>query len=143
MSKLQRRVGYLVVFLFMIFMGVVLGIFGFIFSLMAISYVANSRKPQPTQEAHKPLGPILRVPEYHYDAYRAYLKSQPWRDLRKLVLKRDSHRCLRCGYIGHLQVHHAHYEGIATMDFSIDQLESICNECHKAVHQGKLPMKKD
>lgn len=84
------------------------------------------------------------VPEDMYLEYRAYLKSPEWYALRKLALKRDSHRCTRCGYIGNLQVHHTNYTGIyENFDFSIDQLESICRDCHRDVHQGILSMKKD
>lgn len=77
-------------------------------------------------------------------AYRRYLKSEPWYALRRTVLKRDLHRCVRCGYIGYLQVHHTSYEGIyENFNFSIDQLESVCHDCHKDVHKGILPMKKE
>lgn len=86
------------------------------------------------------------VPLEYQLEYRAYLKSQEWKDLRKQVFKRDSHRCVRCGYIGYAkQCHHTNYRGIETMSFSIDQLETVCygeGGCHERIHSGELPMKK-
>ena len=84
-----------------------------------------------------------RVSREYYEAYRLYLRSEPWRVLRKLTLKRDGHRCTRCGYIGNLQVHHTNYSGIETMSFTIDQLETVCTICHANIHTGLLSMKKD
>jgi hypothetical protein len=87
---------------------------------------------------------MTTVPADMLLAYRRYLKSEPWYVLRRIVLKRDGHRCTRCGYIGNLQVHHTDYRGIyENFNFSIDQLESVCYECHRDVHKGILPMKKE
>ena len=86
---------------------------------------------------------MSRVPEVAKAAYRLYLKSNEWYSLRREALKRDSYRCTRCGYIGELQVHHTSYNGVLDMSFTVDQLESICKECHIDVHRGILPMKKD
>lgn len=87
---------------------------------------------------------MTTVPADMLLAYRRYLKSEPWRKLRRIALKRDSYRCVRCGYIGNLQVHHTSYVGIyENFSFSVDQLESICELCHRDVHSGVLPMKKE
>lgn len=91
---------------------------------------------------------MTTVPADMLLAYRRYLKSEPWYALRRAALKRDSHRCVRCGYIGNLQVHHTSYEGIyENFNFSIDQLESVCGDgehsCHSRIHRGELPMKKE
>jgi len=86
----------------------------------------------------------LKVPYDMYEEYRNYLKSSRWKKLSALVKKRDKHRCLRCGHIGYLQVHHTHYTGIyEDFNFSLDQLETICDLCHRDVHKGILPMSKD
>jgi len=87
---------------------------------------------------------MLTIPQYMYLEYRAYLKSGTWKNLRKAVFKRDSHRCVRCGYIGpDKQVHHTHYNGIFELSFTEDQLETVCFECHEDIHKGHLPMAKD
>lgn len=90
---------------------------------------------------------MTTVPADMLLAYRRYLKSPEWKKLRRIALKRDSHRCVRCGYIGNLQVHHTDYSGIyENFNFSIDQLESVCGDgyhsCHRMIHRGELPMKK-
>lgn len=87
---------------------------------------------------------MTTVPPDMLLTYRRYLKSPEWRMLRKIVLKRDNHRCVRCGYIGNLQVHHINYVGIyENFNFSVDQLENICYDCHNDVHKGILPMQKE
>lgn len=86
----------------------------------------------------------LRVPQDMLKEYRAYLKSARWKHLSAKVKKRDINRCLRCGHIGYLQVHHTHYKGIyEDFNFQLDQLETICDLCHRDVHKGILPMSKD
>lgn len=87
------------------------------------------------------------VPPEYYAHYSVYLKSQEWRDLRKMVLKRDKYRCIDCKVKAYhkdfcplgdkLQVHHLHYDGIDTMTFTMDQLVSVCNRCHDIRH-GRL-----
>jgi len=133
-------------FLFIIIISSILfGVIGFILSIVGLSkfFEAQRSKPYTPSPDRKPSGPITRVPTEYYDEYRKYLSSAEWKTLRKQVIKRDNHRCVRCDYIGYLQVHHTSYDGIKSMSFSLDQLETVCNDCHKQIHQGKLPMKKD
>lgn len=78
--------------------------------------------------------PMTSVPVELYDEYNSYLRSAVWRTLRKTVIKRDNHRCTECGYIGDLEVHHEHYRGIFEMEFTSDQLTTLCNMCHRARH---------
>ena len=76
------------------------------------------------------------VPVVMYQEYKDYLSSDTWRDLRTVALNRDLHRCQSCGYIGdRLQAHHLHYTGIFELEFTIDQLQTLCVDCHKDVHQ--------
>lgn len=83
--------------------------------------------------------PIQTVPPEYYEAYSLYLKSPEWKALRKLVLKRDSYRCVDCGIRdGRLSVHHLHYDGIETMTFTVDQCVSVCNHCHDIRHGRHL-----
>lgn len=81
-------------------------------------------------------GDITIVPQELKQEYRTYLKSDTWNKLRKEAVKRDRHRCVRCGYIGNLQVHHINYNGIyENFNFSVSQLVTLCNECHKDEHK--------
>lgn len=89
--------------------------------------------------------PLESVPTEYNEVYRQYLKSPEWRAFRKLVLKRDSYKCVDCRVKAYhkdycptgekLQVHHIHYDGIETMTFSIDQCVSVCKECHELRHR--------
>lgn len=87
---------------------------------------------------------LLKIPLELYEDYRIYLKSSNWRKLRQQRFKLDGYRCVRCGYIGNAkQVHHTHYNGIKSMNFSLDQLETVCIYCHSRIHRGELSMSKD
>ena len=88
--------------------------------------------------------PVDEVPPQYYEAYNLYLKSPEWRELRKLVLKRDKYRCIDCNVRAYhkdfcptgekLQVHHLHYDGIQTMTFTPEQCVSVCKLCHEIRH---------
>lgn len=48
-----------------------------------------------------------------------------WNSLRKIVLDRDGHRCVKCGYKA-TQVDHI----VPGDDHRLDNLQSLCTECH-------------
>lgn len=137
-----------------IVIGSLFGPIGFIIAIIIVARLTSpvrisTREPsvspveQSIEDAWKNTDQTT-VPADMLLAYRRYLKSPEWRMLRKTALKRDSYRCLRCGYIGNLQVHHINYVGIyENFNFSVDQLESICYDCHNDVHKGILPMQKE
>ena len=119
------------------------GPIGFILAIVLLSYVINSRSTIDEVPTKRYVSTIItKVPSEYYKEYRKYLRSNGWKVLGRQVKKRDNHRCVRCGYIGNLQVHHTNYNGIETMSFTVDQLESVCKECHTDIHLGLLPMKK-
>lgn len=165
---MNRVVEYLVVFALFVLFSVVGGIYGFIVMAIFYMYAYNYTdlsiddipyrgimdRPKSSAEidaettdlTYSPLelGEFNHVPHDCRDTYREYLKSPEWRILRTSALKRDLHRCVRCGYIGdRLQVHHTSYQGIYTLDFHLDQLETVCDLCHSDIHTGILPMAKD
>ena len=119
------------------------GPIGFILAIVLLSYVINSRSTIDEVPTKRYVSTIItKVPSEYYKEYRKYLRSNGWKVLGRQIKKRDNHRCVRCGYIGNLQVHHTNYNGIETMSFTVDQLESVCKECHTDIHLGLLPMKK-
>ena len=68
------------------------------------------------------------------DYYRnVYLKSEPWKRKRYLVLKRDNWRCLYCGGRA-TQVHHTRYAKYNIGKEPIQWLVSICKSCHEKKH---------
>ena len=143
------------IYIYYILMAIVMGLFmlfastfGFILAaLLGIASLFVPRvKPDNTDYStpdHHIHVPIQTVPVEFYTLYTIYLKSQEWRALRKVVLKRDNYKCVDCNIKGiskwnpngpKLQVHHLHYDGIETMTFTPDQLVSVCPACHDIRH---------
>lgn len=103
--------------------------------LVALFFFSSSQDRKPTSYTdYQYSAPIENVPPRYYDSYREYLSSDKWRDLRSIVLLRDSHTCQDCGATTSLQVHHLHYDGIDTMTFTTDQLITVCSGCHDIRH---------
>lgn len=69
------------------------------------------------------------------DNYSSYIVSDQWRSIRKRVLSRDKSTCFRCG--GRATVaHHRRYTQ-AVLDGEDDtQLVSLCEDCHRTVHNA-------
>jgi 5-methylcytosine-specific restriction endonuclease McrA len=62
-----------------------------------------------------------------------YLKSQEWKDKRKLVLKRDHYKCKSCKSYNNLEVHHlSGYSDIPNEPTK--SLVTLCRSCHQAWH---------
>lgn len=66
-------------------------------------------------------------------AYREYLKSEHWRNLRRGAMKRDGFKCTRCPCIYNLQVHHLLYREKFTQTILPD-LVTLCEPCHTQAH---------
>jgi len=65
-------------------------------------------------------------------AYREYLGSPEWAELRKEALDRDGHMCQDCGQRKATQVHHDSYDNVGDED--PDDLLSLCAACHRKRH---------
>jgi len=118
-----------------------IGVFygGIVGLILAIVFFMLSMKPKakyvpPTKPDH-----IYKVPVECYTAYSNYLKSSEWKTLRRLVLDRDAYCCVDCGASDKkLQVHHIHYDGIHTMEFTPEQCVTVCHDCHDIRHGRHL-----
>ena len=66
--------------------------------------------------------------------YKAFLKTQYWYDVKLRVLKRDKNSCVRCGSTKMLQVHHLTYENHLHEAKHLNDLITLCNNCHKKEH---------
>lgn len=66
------------------------------------------------------------IPRYQYIAY---LRSPLWDEKRKRRLALSNYCCDICGRAVPLAVHHKHYETL--MRESMDDLMSLCEDCHK------------
>jgi len=71
--------------------------------------------------------------------YTKYLNSKEWLNIRLDILTiRKS--CEKCGSKKKLQVHHKHYKNIFKEE--PEDLELLCDKCHKNEHKNNLKTKK-
>ena len=66
-----------------------------------------------------------------WEKYNLYLKSEEWKNKRKLVFKRDKNICQSCLVNDAQQVHHLSYKHVT--EEPLYHLISICNVCHERV----------
>lgn len=76
------------------------------------------------------------------NAYAVFLRSAYWKDVRKKVLQRDNYTCTTCGRHKRLQVHHLTYEHHEYEHLHLEDLTTLCNNCHQLVHKIKNKSKK-
>ena len=75
-------------------------------------------------------------------AERAKIYSSiEWKNLVKLVYGRDKGKCKRCGNIGKIDIHHIIPFHIKEYRLRLDNLISLCKNCHRWVHSKKNKMK--
>ena len=60
--------------------------------------------------------------------YKNYLKSQAWKEKRKLFLELCNYECELCGGKTKLQVHHKNYNNIFNEEK--EDVIVLCRECH-------------
>jgi 5-methylcytosine-specific restriction endonuclease McrA len=69
--------------------------------------------------------------------YYDYLKSSEWNNVRNLILERDEHKCIRCKSTYNLQAHHTTYQNIFNESKHLEDLVTLCFDCHKKEHPDK------
>lgn len=58
-----------------------------------------------------------------------------WKELKKLVLKRDEYKCQVCYHLGNLVVHHIFpWSRYPIFRFNENNLVTVCVPCHKKIH---------
>lgn len=79
-------------------------------------------------------------------SYEDLLKTEEWREWREKrqkILNRDNNKCVYCGKTHNLQVHHKYYSKypngfrVYPWNYPDDALITLCDECHKKVHNKK------
>ncbi len=67
----------------------------------------------------------------------ATLRLEPdvYEQLRNQILRRDGWRCQSCGSMSNLEVHHKDFRSHSGDD-SEENLITLCNACHAAVHRS-------
>ena len=64
--------------------------------------------------------------------YDLYLRSDTWKQKRKLVFERDKNTCKVCNVETATEVHHLTYKNIYNEE--LEDLIAICYDCHKKQH---------
>lgn len=76
-------------------------------------------------------------------SYEDLLKCKEWREKREKILNRDNNKCVYCGEVHNLQVHHKYYSKypngfrVYPWNYPDDALITLCDRCHKKVHNKK------
>lgn len=69
--------------------------------------------------------------------YKKQLNSDRWKRFADDVKRRDNYKCVDCGSVSNLQVHHkVYYQSRSPWDYTIDLLETLCGTCHMKKHNG-------
>ncbi len=67
--------------------------------------------------------------------YSDLLNSPQWRSKRAHIIKRDNNRCVDCGTMERLRVHHKYYsKNKAPWEYPDDSLITVCDTCHEKIH---------
>jgi len=76
-----------------------------------------------------------------HGTYGGLLFHPKWKEKRKEILDRDSHRCVICKSDKELQVHHRQYHFIVTLkqfrlpwEYADSLLITLCESCHSRGH---------
>lgn len=67
--------------------------------------------------------------------YQAYMKSDAWKEKRKMALIRDNYTCQICLDSQAEQVHHLSYDNFGNEP--LEDLLSVCKPCHDYLHELK------
>lgn len=62
--------------------------------------------------------------------------SEKWKRLRENAFKRDGQKCVMCGAAYPLEVHHRRYPKAWGAE-TLDDLVTLCDDCHKKLHEEK------
>lgn len=68
--------------------------------------------------------------------YHKYLDSPEWKAKRQLVFERDENLCQECKSAPAFHVHHLTYANI--FNEKLEDLLSVCAECHSKIHHQEL-----
>jgi 5-methylcytosine-specific restriction endonuclease McrA len=87
-------------------------------------------------------------PEAQRREYLDLLQRPEWHGKRNVILVRDNHRCLNCGSLNNLQVHHRQYHrDVKTgtfkkpWEYKDQYFVTLCFDCHQAGHKYfKIPV---
>jgi 5-methylcytosine-specific restriction endonuclease McrA len=67
---------------------------------------------------------------------RLHLDSEPYKQQRQEILRRDGWRCQLCGTRSNLEIHHMEFRSHGGDD-SEPNLITLCASCHEQVHRHR------
>lgn len=76
-----------------------------------------------------------------FNTYYDYLASQLWRDVRACLLRESNNECELCGAEA-TQVHHQRYTLDDMVGNRLDNLVTVCADCHRAVEYDARGVKR-
>lgn len=68
----------------------------------------------------------------HKVEYINYLKSEDWKERRKILMQQANYKCMKCGEKA-TQLHHLNYNNIGN-EILEDDVIALCSDCHKEIH---------
>jgi len=68
----------------------------------------------------------------HKEEYIEYLKSEDWRERRKVLMEQCDWECSKCGEKA-TELHHLNYNNLGEEELESDVIP-LCSECHKEIH---------
>lgn len=66
--------------------------------------------------------------------YKEFLRTRYWKIIRNIIIRRDGHNCMLCCNGNDLQVHHKRYFNKGVEYEHLDELITLCSDCHKKFH---------
>jgi len=90
----------------------------------------------------------MRTEQDATKTYGELLRSAPWLEKRKQILKRDRYHCCNCGSSYGLEVHHRQYHFLKRIDdfrkpwsYPDSNFVTLCARCHQVGHKNyKVPV---
>lgn len=67
--------------------------------------------------------------------YKDFLHTDYWKAVRNERLFRDGYKCSCCGSEDNLQVHHITYKNHGNEHSHMDDLITLCMDCHREYHK--------
>ena len=64
----------------------------------------------------------------------SFLSSEYWQQVKQKIHARDR-KCVKCGSILFLEVHHLTYKNKGNELNNLEDLILLCAECHKKIHE--------
>lgn len=81
---------------------------------------------------------VLNADHLKGRTYSEFLASKYWYLVRQMVLKRDNFKCIVCSETKNLQIHHNTYKNHFKEHKHLDDLMTLCKECHKQHHHAQM-----